>query len=60
MTTLGLIAHYIVPMLPQKDVHMQVKYLKSRGEYNTDWQNWDSHVKQLNRDITVLQNPTGF
>ena len=38
---------------------MQAKYLKSRGHYTIDWQNWDSGVTQFRRDIKPLQDPTG-
>jgi hypothetical protein len=39
---------------------MQAKYLKLRGDYNIDWQNWDSGVTQLNSNISTLQAPTGL
>ena len=57
---LGLYAFHLVPMLTQKGPDMQAKYLKLRGDYNIDWQNWDSGVTQLNGNISTLQAPTGL
>jgi len=39
---------------------MQAKYLKSRGDFNIDWQNWDPGVPKLICQIRMLQDPTGL
>jgi len=39
---------------------MQAKYLKSPGDCNIDWQNWDSGWTQFMRDIKSLHDPTGL